>query len=218
MTIDIGLMATEGNCAPHCENTVVSHSEKEAKLADLWYQVVRNPEFKNLFLGYTLEQIARHSELKSIKNYCNYHQVQIPSSEEEEDDGSDAGGSQSSVRDAEGTGRLLAFSRARRDSRSAQKDKPMVLDKGLDPTYVRGSRYNNDHAASSRIPPGATISKTAGSQNYDPNRHGPIGGSHRVPNTGGSQGQNEDPKNSRNPPWRVQCKDYRKNNQLKDRR
>ena len=108
--IDIGLMATEGNCAPTSEKNTLPHSEKAAKLADLWYQVLRNPEFKNLFLGYTLEQLARHSELKAITNYCNYHQVKIPSSEEEEDDGSDAGGSQSSVCDAEGTRRLRSFS------------------------------------------------------------------------------------------------------------
>ena len=217
--IDIGSMAaTEGNSVPNSEKNPLSHSGKEAKLAELWYQVVRNPEFKNLFLGYTLEQIARHSEFRSIKNYCNYHQVKIPSSEEEEDDGSDAGGSQSSVCDAEGTRRLPAFSREHIDSGSAQKDKLMVLDKGLDPKYMRDSRYSNDHEARSRSPPRGTISKTAGTKNYDPNRHGPIGRSHRIPNTEGSQGQNEDPKNSRNPPWRDQCKDFRKNNQLKDRR
>ena len=211
-------MATEGNSVPNNENNPLSHSDKEAKLAELWYQVVRNPEFKNLFLGYTLEQIARHSEFKSIKNYCNYHQVKIPSSEEEEDDGSDAGGSQSSMCDAEGTRRLPAFPRAHIDSGSAQKDKLMDLDKGLDPKYMRDSRCSNDHEASSRSPPRGTNSKTADTKNYDPNRRGAIGGSHRIPNIEGSQRQNEDPKNSGNPPWRLQCKDYRKNNQLKDRR
>ena len=184
-------MATEGNCAPNSEKNTLSHSEKEAKLAELWYQVVRNPEFKVLFLGYTLEQLARHSELKSIENYCNYHQVKIPSSEEEEDNGSDAGGSQSSVRDAEETRRPHASSRGHRDSRS--------------------------YATSSRSPQGATSSKTAGKQNYDPNRHGPIGTSNRVPNTGGSPGRDKDPKIFTNAPWRDQSKDSTRSNKYKDR-
>ena len=186
--IDFGLMATEGNCAPNSENTTLSHSEKKAKLAELWYHVVRNPEFKNLLLGYTLEQLARHSELESIIRYCNFHTANIPSSEGE-DDGSDAGVSQSSVWGTEETKRQPTCSSGHRDSWPAREEKLMILEQWSNSMYGRGSRYTDDDAASSRPSQGATSSRTARKPTYDPNRHGAIGASSRPSNTEGSQGQ-----------------------------
>ena len=181
--IDKGLMATEGNCARNSENTMLSHSEKKARLAELWYQVVRNRDFKNLLLGYTLEQLARHSELGSIKRYCNYHTAKIPSSGEEDVDGSDGDVSQSSVWGTEDTGRQRTFSSGHRVWRSTHQEKLQILDQWSNSMYGRGSRYTNDYAASSRSSQEATSSRPARKQIYDPNRRGSIGESSHASNT-----------------------------------
>ena len=204
--IDIGLMASEGNCAPNSEGNTLSHSEKKAKLADLWHRVVRNPEFKNLLLGYTLEQLARHSQLESIRRYCNYHTSNIPSSEEEEDGGSDVGVSQQSELASEETRRQSICSSGHRNSGSAREGKLMILDQRSNSMYVRGSRHTDVYADSPRTPQEATSSRPARKQSYEPNRHGLIGAGPRASNTGGPQSQNGRPENFRDAPWRHRSK------------
>ena len=198
---NVVLMATEDNTEPE---------HKRAKIEHLWQQVLINPEFKRRCILYSLEQLARHSQLLSIQSYCSHHCAHIPSSEEEEEkaaDGSEAVVSQASECDTEHVARQRTCLEEHRPFRSTPDEHPVVAEHTSPSELKRdqhaiGSYCTGPHSRSSSSRPEATSSQPRPKQDKKITRVGAIGGKRGQTMTTRAQGAKAKPAALANAPWR----------------
>ena len=188
--IDFGLMAKKGR--------VDANSEKKSPIEELWQQVMLNPEFKNRFVVYTLEQLARHSGLVSIQTFCNYHAAHIPTTsdeeeaeeEEEDGDGSDVGDTPASEWGTEKVIQQHTCSGECKDSQFAHKAVQMTNLENVQGSHAFAGCYATNLSASSSTPPAATNSICVYKEHGKPIQTTAVGGKRRPSNRTSCQVEN----------------------------
>ena len=132
-------------------------SEKHVPIEELWQQVMLNPAFKYLFIAYTLEQLARHSALASIRAFCNYHEAHIPASEgEEEEHDSDANDSETSEWRTEKKVQKHTWSSDCKNLQSARNTKQISIFEKTRGAHALNGCYTVSHSTNASTPPEAT--------------------------------------------------------------
>ena len=185
----------------------------KAKMGDLWENVFCQPEFKRRCMGYTLEQLARHSQRASIQRYCNYHSADIPTSEEEEEeeekeeDMIDADSERLSESGTKLLERHHTLSEERRKSPSIPQVNPKATEQSSHSGIVRGSKASRrhhtvvHHSVSSSPRPQATKTGTANREDKNSTRKAPIGAKSHSSNTRRQRGENSTSHDLCNAPW-----------------